>query len=83
MFRPTLAVKREKKEKTVEGHDRTTQQTEQQPSTGSRRGASISARNERVSTYHNANNTRTGELSDACTQQETSHNSNQFIVNHT
>ena len=46
-------------------------------------GASISARNEQVSTYRKANSTRTGESSDACTQQATSHNSNQFRVNHT
>ena len=39
-------------------------------------GASISARNERISTYHSDKSTMDGESCDVHTQQATSHNSN-------
>ena len=46
-------------------------------------GASISARNKRISMYHSDKSTLDGESYDVHTQQATSHNSNQFRVNHT
>ena len=46
-------------------------------------GASISACNERISTYRSDKSTLDGESYDVHTQQATSHNSNQFRVNHT
>ena len=72
-------------DQSVEGHDQRTQQTERQPSTkepqaeevhDTSAGASISARNEQISTYRSDKSTLDGESCDVHTQQATSHNSN-------